>query len=138
MLLSKHTINYGLSYKCGSTSIDQNSRHQLRCYNCGNISIWDAERFGISRNGNKDDVSRSGKYFSMELSSDEYDWHGAILTSILSFAHQFSDIKMVLGESFMKVNRKDFEDFVNTWQSTRTQIDKVIEKIVQRGDIVEQ
>jgi hypothetical protein len=34
---------------CGSTYLDQNSMHELRCYDCGNTLAWDGTKFGVNR-----------------------------------------------------------------------------------------
>lgn len=35
--------------RCGSTCIDQNFIHELRCYDCGNSLPWDGLKFSINR-----------------------------------------------------------------------------------------
>ena len=41
--------NFVFCVHCGSTNIDQNSLHELYCYDCENRMAWDGLAFGIAR-----------------------------------------------------------------------------------------
>jgi tRNA(Ile2) C34 agmatinyltransferase TiaS len=35
--------------RCGSTTVDQNSPNELRCYECGTTISWNCKKFSIRR-----------------------------------------------------------------------------------------
>jgi hypothetical protein len=124
--------------KCGSTMIDQNFRYQLKCYNCGNISVWDADRFSIARDANEHDVLSGFRAAAQPPRADPGDWYDPILSSLLPLIHKLPDMPVVFGGTSRQIQREDFDELVRLWQDARTRIDAVIENLIQRDDAIDE
>lgn len=80
---------------CGSTNVDQNTRHQLRCYTCHAASAFDSRRFSIARDGDPWDVAQAT---SPSPEGDGLrDAISSTLDSIFEFANLACDAQMARG-----------------------------------------
>lgn len=71
---------------CGSTRIDQNALHELRCYDCDEFMPWNGLRFTISRqNEGVDDV---GFALQRLLRSSYDEWHKQLEDGLYLFLQE--------------------------------------------------
>jgi len=120
--------------KCGSTNLDQNFPYQLRCYNCGTISIWDATRFSISRRNCENDVIDGIRFAAQAPKPDDGSWKLAILTELLPFLHDLTELHGYAHEGGDQIARSDFAKLAESWSTARTAVDAVLENLVSRED----
>lgn len=114
--------------KCGSTSIDQNFLNQLKCYECGNESIWDSSRFTISRDGDEHDAI-SG-FEATKDTRDQNDFRTKIIDGLLPLMHRMSGLQVLSeGEGVLKIEKKDLADLTVLWGEARLAVDAVVEHL---------
>jgi len=132
---SKHIV---VCVKCGSTRIDQNFRNQIKCYNCGNVSIWDSNRFTIARRGDEHDVVKGLQAADHPSPPLAGDWHSAILLSLLPLLHKLPDMVIVYsGSEIPKIQREDFKELLGLWDDAKIKVDAAIENLLRRDASIE-
>ena len=125
--------------QCGSTYVDQNFRTQLKCYNCGNVSIWDSERFSIARDYSKHDAAKGLVSAVTRQPADPDNRQERILAAYLPFGHKLSDMTQITqpdGDP-KGILRKDSDELFAWWQRVRSEIDGVVNELKQGDGLIQ-
>ncbi len=102
---------------CGSTRIDQNAIHQLRCYDCNEIMAWNGLRFTISREHEGiDDVG----FALRNLNNSSYDeWHKQLEDGLYLFLQKIV-VDAKRSENFTK---ERLETLQKDWEHCKNVVD---------------
>jgi hypothetical protein len=105
--------------QCGSTSIDQNSIDELRCYNCGNTLTWNAYRFSVYQY--ESDITLSLK----TVMRDEFsNWHNEMEKTVGSFTK-----KIIIDAVYSTRDLTEkIEDIENQWNECKERVEKLIKE----------
>ena len=122
--------------RCGSTAIDQNFRSELRCYDCGNTLLWDADRFSVARDISPDHDAASAfrSFEKQQLQHGEHDWHGGILKATQAFTDIVGTIPIYPEPSPQgrqdRLSSEDLRRLCEAWCDCRTRINALLEQLL--------
>lgn len=122
--------------KCGSASLDQNFKFQLRCYNCQNVSIWDSSRFSVARDGAEQDVIDGIRAAEAQPQVDDGDWKQSILDAQLPFLHDLTEVSVYGTGKEIAIEKKDLDNLIAAWATCKASVDAVIENLLTRPGAV--
>jgi hypothetical protein len=126
--------------RCGSTIIDQNSKTELHCYDCGNTLLWDADRFSVARDGAPaDDAASAFEGFEEEkLRKNEHDWQAGMLKAMQAFTDVLGAVPIHVGPASggrrESLYSEDLKHLCAAWTNCRSSVNALFEQLLSDDD----